>query len=355
MKHDHKTGLTENDFRKSFSKVNLTSNEINLLKILYEAPNHKATGIELMEIFNKNHSGGINLAFARIAKKISKATNVYPTSKRENGNYRWWSLLAIGEEEGKYFSWELRPEFVGAIEKENILNQKIKFKLEEVFPVIKAIIRNKNLSQIWVDRDEIATELKKDKFIQGKYLNGVNDINWISGNMVDWFSASFTKESIIVQEYLLEFERKRIEIKNNNGRSRKIWAYRIKNFLLTEEVEELDIKHIEGKVSKVLVNRYERDSEARLKCINHFKPTCQVCEFNFEEIFGEIGKDFIHVHHLKELSSIGEEYEVNPIEDLIPVCPNCHAMLHKRKPAFGIEELKRIMKTEQNRVGSREQ
>ncbi len=177
-------------------------------------------------------------------------------------------------------------------------------------------------------------------------MNGVTDIDWISGNMVDWFSASFTKKSTIIKEYLLEFERAKIEKMNSKGRKRKIWAYRIKNTLLTEEVEELDSKHIEGKVSKVLVNRYERDSAARLKCIKHFGIACQICKFNFEDEFGEIGKDFIHVHHLKEISSIGEEYEVNPIEDLIPVCPNCHAMLHKRTPAFKIEELKEIIKNE---------
>ncbi|MEZ4908741.1 MAG: HNH endonuclease [Saprospiraceae bacterium] len=350
MKHDHRTSLTESDFRKSLSKINLTNNEISLLKVLYEAPNHKATGLELMDILNKKHSGGINLTFARIAQKISKETDVLPASKRKNGNYRWWSLLAIGEEEGKYFSWELRPEFIGAIEKENILNQKIKFKFNEVFPVIRAIVRKKNFSQLWVSRDEIANELKKDNFIKGMYLDGATDIDWVAGNMVDWFSASFTRKTAIIQEYLLEFERGKIEKVNPKGHKRKIWAYRIKNTLLTEEFEEFNTKHIEGKVSKVFVNRYERDSAARIKCINHFGTACQVCEFNFEDKFGEIGKDFIHVHHLKEISSIAEEYEVNPIEDLIPVCPNCHAMLHKRKPAFKIEELKRIMKTEQNKA-----
>lgn len=49
------------------------------------------------------------------------------------------------------------------------------------------------------------------------------------------------------------------------------------------------------------------------------------------------------VHHLQEISSIGEEYEVNPIEDLRPVCPNCHAMLHKRDPAYSIADLKVVI------------
>ena len=49
---------------------------------------------------------------------------------------------------------------------------------------------------------------------------------------------------------------------------------------------------------------------------------------------------FIHIHHVIDISIIGKEYEINPKNDLVPVCPNCHAMLHKQKPALSVEELK---------------
>lgn len=100
----------------------------------------------------------------------------------------------------------------------------------------------------------------------------------------------------------------------------------------------------EGKSLQVLVNSYERNSLARKKCIEHYGLSCQVCNFNFEKKYGKIGRDFIHVHHRVDISSIGEEYSVNPTTDLIPVCPNCHSMLHKKKPAYSIEELKNIIK-----------
>lgn len=100
----------------------------------------------------------------------------------------------------------------------------------------------------------------------------------------------------------------------------------------------------EGKTKKVLVNSYERNQIARQKCIKHFGFNCQVCDFSFQEKYGELGKSFIHVHHKVDISTIGKEYSVDPIEDLIPVCPNCHAMLHLRKPAYSIEELKEILK-----------
>jgi 5-methylcytosine-specific restriction protein A len=56
-----------------------------------------------------------------------------------------------------------------------------------------------------------------------------------------------------------------------------------------------------------------------------------------------LGQGFIHVHHLKELASIAKEYEVDPIKDLRPVCPNCHAMLHQRKPALTISKLRQLL------------
>ncbi|WP_240703149.1 HNH endonuclease [Cohnella luojiensis] len=65
-----------------------------------------------------------------------------------------------------------------------------------------------------------------------------------------------------------------------------------------------------------------------------------VCGFNFHETYGEIGRTYVHVHHLFEISQIKKEYVVNPINDLRPVCPNCHTMLHKKKPAYTIEEFK---------------
>jgi 5-methylcytosine-specific restriction enzyme A len=99
----------------------------------------------------------------------------------------------------------------------------------------------------------------------------------------------------------------------------------------------------EGSVCKVLVNSYERNPQARQKCISNYGTSCLVCGFNFGKIFGEIGNGFIHVHHLCPISDIAEEYEVDPVRDLRPVCPNCHAMMHRRSPPFSIEEIQLIL------------
>lgn len=99
----------------------------------------------------------------------------------------------------------------------------------------------------------------------------------------------------------------------------------------------------EGVKKEIIVNRYERNREAREKCIAAHGYKCAVCGMDFEKIYGEIGRGFIHVHHVVPLSTIGKEYELNPIKDLVPVCPNCHAMLHRKDPPYKIEELNIII------------
>ena len=96
----------------------------------------------------------------------------------------------------------------------------------------------------------------------------------------------------------------------------------------------------EGAKKEIVVNRYERSLEAREKCIAAHGCKCAVCGMDFEKAYGEIGRGFIHVHHIVPLSSIGKEYELDPINDLIPVCPNCHAMLHRHDPPLMVEELR---------------
>ncbi len=110
-----------------------------------------------------------------------------------------------------------------------------------------------------------------------------------------------------------------------------------------DELEESE-KYSEGTILRINVNRYERDLAARRRCVEHHGYSCSVCNFDFTERFGDIGRAFIHVHHLTPISTIGDEYVIDPIKDLRPVCPNCHAMLHRRKPPFTIEEMRDILR-----------
>ena len=109
--------------------------------------------------------------------------------------------------------------------------------------------------------------------------------------------------------------------------------------------------HLEGTRRTKLITSCERNPEARSKCIEYYGAKCMVCGMSFEERYGEIGDGFIHVHHLVQMAEINEEYEVDPIKDLRPLCPNCHAMVHKRLPQYTIEELIQIMNA--SKAGSR--
>lgn len=111
-----------------------------------------------------------------------------------------------------------------------------------------------------------------------------------------------------------------------------------------DEISELSLLK-EGASRTVSVNAYERNPEARERCIRKWGLNCAVCNFHFELFYGQLGKGYIHVHHLKPLAEIREEYEINPEEDLRPVCPNCHSMLHRSKPALSIEELQKLVRT----------
>lgn len=114
-----------------------------------------------------------------------------------------------------------------------------------------------------------------------------------------------------------------------------------------ETAEEIpaneDANLYEGAKKQVTVNAYERNPTARKKCLDNYGYKCSVCGFDFEEVYGKIGAGYIHVHHLKPLNEINEKYKVDPINDLRPVCPNCHSMLHKAK--FSIEQLRENLRT----------
>jgi 5-methylcytosine-specific restriction protein A len=121
------------------------------------------------------------------------------------------------------------------------------------------------------------------------------------------------------------------------------------NFLTSQEirykpftVEDVEEKSVysEGTPSQITLTKYERNPYARKKCLEHYGTSCSVCNFNFEKVYGEIGKDFIHVHHLTQVAKVDKTYSVDPIKDLRPVCPNCHAMIHRKKEAISPEELK---------------
>ncbi|MDM1530752.1 HNH endonuclease [Myroides odoratimimus] len=97
---------------------------------------------------------------------------------------------------------------------------------------------------------------------------------------------------------------------------------------------------IEGGKKVIYTTKYERDPKLRAAAINFHGTTCMCCDFNFEKSYGILGSGFIHVHHIKPISEAGETL-INPEKDLIVLCPNCHAMVHRRRNStLSLDELR---------------
>jgi len=142
----------------------------------------------------------------------------------------------------------------------------------------------------------------------------------------------------------------------NSPEKRFIWRMHTK---VAQALEELgwvqrEVEHYskvtvpdnltEGAVRQITVNSYERNPVARKKCLEHFGTKCIICELDFGKMYGPLGEGYIHVHHLKPLSEISETYKIDPVNDLQPVCPNCHAIIHRKNPPLAIEQVKDLIK-----------
>lgn len=100
---------------------------------------------------------------------------------------------------------------------------------------------------------------------------------------------------------------------------------------------------IEGRQSTVTLTVYERSLEARKRCIECHGSSCFACGFSFADTYGPKFAGYIHVHHLTPISTQGAEYQIDPKEELRPVCPNCHVIIHSRQPPLDIAELKFLL------------
>lgn len=124
---------------------------------------------------------------------------------------------------------------------------------------------------------------------------------------------------------------------NQNGTS----VYNDENI----ESPSLDSEYYEGGQKKRYTTTYERDPQAREQAVNIHGYSCMACNFNFEKAYGDWGKGFIHVHHVKPISTVGEKTRINPRTDLIVLCANCHSMVHRRKDlVLTLDELKKLIK-----------
>lgn len=111
-----------------------------------------------------------------------------------------------------------------------------------------------------------------------------------------------------------------------------------------DTLDPLPGSYPEAALTRVPVNRYERTPETKAVAIAHHGTNCHACGFDFEATYGAEGTGFIHVHHTVPVSLLGPDYEIDPITDLVPLCPNCHYMAHRRHPIpYTVAELRAMI------------
>lgn len=199
-----------------------------------------------------------------------------------------------------------------------------------------------NFDQIRDDKEYWLDEEEYFKSIDGKFMT-LRLIEQVSNNQM--------KLGNLKANGLKAAPQGPVKIKNVNLQNH-IDTYFTDNYqtdFFPDIVKENETEY-EGAKKLVTVNKYERSSKARENAVDFHGINCKVCDLNFEEMYGEIGADFIHIHHLIPIHEIGRNYKIDYRSDLIPVCPNCHSMLHRKidgkEPT--VEELKEMIKNTKN-------
>src|SRR5687768_6015040 len=105
----------------------------------------------------------------------------------------------------------------------------------------------------------------------------------------------------------------------------------VKHNPFVPQKEMLKDNYIEGAPHGIVLTKYERNPFVKATCFAEHGTGCTVCGFDFELTYGTLGTDYIQVHHLLPVAALDKDYEADPAKDFVPVCANCHAMLHKEK------------------------
>jgi len=109
--------------------------------------------------------------------------------------------------------------------------------------------------------------------------------------------------------------------------------------------------YTEGGRTSTTISGTNRSSAARRACLEKHGYACNICGFDFNEFYGEIGKNVIEVHHLEPLVGREKSSATDPEKDLMPVCSNCHSMLHEKQPAYTPYEIRENLKFKWTRSG----
>lgn len=359
---------------------------LRIFQTLYSLEKQEASATELARIIGWKNKAEVTGRIVGLGKRVHKKLGILQRKRKDDSN-SYWDFFFTGYQQGNYFIYQLKPELREAMEEcgltDSVLSIRTAFlfswnpelwEWKDIQEKVEALEQEGKAMQAWTCQSYKRMRPGDRAFFVrlGSEPRGI----FASGRIV---SAPYptqhsedvdtTQHSVMIEfDYLLNptldpilsIERLTSAIVSQQNWTPEASGIAIRPEVVDELEEEwfefLRSNHllydtadesstgtktfVEGAAVQVLQTRYERNVYARKACLSYYGYTCSVCGLNFEKTYGDIGYQFIHVHHLTQVSEIKQEYRVNPVQDLRPVCPNCHAMLHRRTPPFTIEELR---------------
>ncbi|MBL7797360.1 MAG: HNH endonuclease [Saprospiraceae bacterium] len=392
--------LTKDFFVEILQDKDLAQQEdLLIFQTIYALEKQEASATDLARLIGWTDKGAVVGRLVGLGKRILKKYDIQQR-ERADGSKTFWDFFFSGYYRGTFFIYQLKPELKEALEECGLTNTIKPISLQNAYlfvwnpskwsqwtdpsnePYIEKNIEElKNTGKvtlIWSCRSHKRIRPGDRAFLAkvGSSHRGI----FGSGKVVSepFISQHWSGEDKDVPRVLIEFDVLlnpekdpilTIDKLDKGNLAKQQWTpqssgisirHEALNELEEEWFEFLRVQeircnpffetadttqtYVEGAATQITQTRYERNVFARNECLKHYGYSCSVCDFNFERFYGSLGYKFIHVHHLIKVATIKQEYKVDPILDLRPVCPNCHSMLHKQDPPLTIEELKEMIK-----------
>jgi 5-methylcytosine-specific restriction protein A len=366
----------------------IQADELLIFQTLHSLDKQEASATEIATILGWKSKSVLIGKIVGLGNRVMKKYRIKPR-QLEDGTYTVWDFFFTGYKKGSFFIYRLRPELKEALEESSLTANKIPLstqnaflftwnpskwewydieeKIEEITNAGKCIKEWSCISHTKVKPGDRAFLARVGSNPRGIIGSGTIISHSFLGDHWEDNEKSIYFVSIEFDVLLNPGEEPILTVDNLNSGNLVLQSWTPQSsgiaikqeakseleeawfeFLTTQNirrnpfVEDLisATSFVEGASSQIVQTRYERNPYARSACLSHYGFTCCVCSFNFEKVYGSIGYKFIHVHHLTQISKVKQQYRVDPIKDLRPVCPNCHSMLHRQVPALTIDELK---------------